>query len=135
QVITLPIQVAALLTLPWVERKLTLPADHGFEKLVLPGYCRGEVATLEQKLGVPVVIGPRDMRDLPEFFGSTPVVETASLTPALEIIAEINHASSLTMEQIITLATELTADGADMIDIGCDPQADRPAWMGLPDVV
>lgn len=134
-VITLPIQVAALLTTPWVERKLTLPAGHQFEMVVLPGYCRGDVKPLSDKLGVHVVIGPQDMRDLPEFFGQKPAFYPTTIKPTLEIIAEINHASSLRIEQIVTTAQSLAADGADVIDLGCDPQTDRPAWTGLATVV
>lgn len=134
-VVTLPIQVAALLTTPWLERKLHLPADQSFDQVILPGYCRGDLKALEAKLGVTTTIGPRDMRDLPEFFGRRHTNQPVIVEPDIEIIAEINHAATLDMQTIIDQAISLKAQGADVIDIGCDPMADRPAWQGLAAVV
>src|SRR5690606_3826049 len=39
------------------------------------------------------------------------------------------------IDQIVEQAQALVADGADVIDIGCDPQADRDPWAGVADVV
>lgn len=134
-VVTLPIQVAALLTTSWLERKLELPVGQAFDQVILPGYCRGDLAALENRLGVKVIIGPRDMRDLPEFFGRKKAGVDSPIEPVLEIIAEINHAADLSVEEILLRAQTLAAEGADVIDIGCDPQVDRPAWEELPAVV
>ena len=39
----------------------------------------------------------------------------------IEILAEINHAPRLTLAEILAEADRLRADGADVIDVGCDP--------------
>ena len=39
----------------------------------------------------------------------------------IEIIAEINHAPRLTLDQFVQTAKRLVSQGADRIDIGCDP--------------
>ncbi|MCX5661810.1 MAG: DUF6513 domain-containing protein [Planctomycetota bacterium] len=139
-VIALNIQVAALLTAEWVGRKLTLPPGQPFARVILPGYCRGDVAPLSAQFGLPVEIGPRDMHDLPEYLGGKRPAHAEPLTAhltahSIEIIAEINHAPRLPLAEILAQADALRRDGADMIDVGCDPQADRPAWTGLAEVV
>jgi dihydropteroate synthase len=102
--------------------------------VILPGYCRGDITLLEMKLGVPVVMGPRDFHDLPEFFGRSGATGDEGdqpLQPALEIIAEINHVASMSIEAIMSTALELVSQGADVIDLGCEPAADRPVWPQL----
>ena len=39
----------------------------------------------------------------------------------ISIIAEINHAPRLAPSELLTLAKKLRSDGADVIDLGCDP--------------
>jgi dihydropteroate synthase-like protein len=86
---------------------------------------------VERALGVPVERGPRDLRQLPDFFGREP-------TPAdygaydIEIIAEINHCPQLTLAEILTQARQLASDGADVVDVGCEP--DGP-WTAAGDTV
>src|SRR5579864_4459488 len=63
----LPITVAALATTPWVARHLTPPPQ--IERVILPGLCSGDLAAIEAVAHVPVERGPKDLRDLPEFFG------------------------------------------------------------------
>ena len=134
-VIVLNIQVAALMTAPWVLRKLQLPQGNDSKPgvvgrpdlVILPGYCHGQLGPIAEKLGVPVEVGPKDLHDLPLRFGSHwPVAQMDKYT--IEIIAEINHASRLTMRQAIEAAEVLRGEGADVIDIGCDPGVDRPQW-------
>ena len=146
QVIVLNIQVAALMTAAWVARKLSL-GDRQVDRVILPGYCRGDVAEVAQKLGVQVMTGPRDVGDLVGFLGGEGGErreggerEAASGYQRdgaydIEMIAEINDAAHLPMAQVIDEAQRLAQDGADVIDIGCDPQSDRPAWHGVGDAV
>lgn len=114
----LPITVAALLTTEWIERKISIP--EGTDRIILPGYCRGDLNLLQRQLSVPVERGPKDVRKLPEFFG----VETTS--PKLdhyhiEIIAEINHVPELPIAAVVEIAERYARDGADVIDLGCIP--------------
>ncbi|MCA9237742.1 MAG: dihydropteroate synthase, partial [Planctomycetales bacterium] len=50
----------------------------------------------------------------------------------IEIIAEINHCPRLTLNEILQAAERLTRDGADVIDIGCNP---GETWSGAADAV
>src|SRR6266540_3784748 len=96
-VAVLPITVAALMTTNWIARHLTPPA--GVEKIVLPGMCRGDVAEVADAAKVPAELGPKDLHDLPEHFGKRPGPPPGYGAFDIEILAEINHAPTLTVEQ------------------------------------
>ncbi len=161
-IVALPIQVAALMTTDWLSRKLTRGAiaaaissgDAAVDastvsRVILPGYCRGDLAPLSAALALPVERGPVNVHDLPEHFGRKRLLRSAYTASGpggydIEIIAEINHAPRLPMAQIIAMAEAYRADGADVIDVGCDPlppeslgsaEVGRPAWEGVAEVV
>src|SRR5208337_80080 len=63
EIAVLPISVAALMTPRWVGRHLEVPP--GIDRVILPGHCRGDLTpVLERARGVPVDLGPEDLRDL-----------------------------------------------------------------------
>jgi dihydropteroate synthase len=114
----MPITVAALMTTAWIARHLEVPANT--DRIVLPGYCQGDVDEISRKTGLPAEIGPHDLRALPEWFGEGhPLPPPEKYT--IEIIAEINHAPRLTVESLVRAAESLVSDGADIIDLGCIP--------------
>lgn len=125
----LPISVAALMTPRWIAPRLRVP--QGTTRVVLPGWCQGDVALVERAAGVPVECGPKDLRELPRYFGQA-AVDADYGRYDIEILAEINHAPRLGLEAILTAADDLRADGADIIDLGCDPA--RP-WTAVADAV
>lgn len=128
EVAVLPITVAALLTTDWVGRKLTIP--HGIDRVVLPGLCRGEVGAIPTH--VPVEHGPKDLRDLPEHFGLKKGRPPNYGSFDTEILAEINHAPSLPLAELLRIAEAYRTSGADIIDVGCDPGA---TWSGVGEAV
>jgi dihydropteroate synthase-like protein len=129
-VAVLPITVAALTTTPWVARHLTV--SPGIDRVLLPGWCSGDLAEVERVAGVPVARGPKDLRDLPGYFGeqSGPPPEYGKYD--IQILAEINHAPRLTREELLTEARRLRDDGADLIDVGCEPGT---TWAGVAEAV
>jgi dihydropteroate synthase-like protein len=130
EVAVLPITVVALASTAWIGRHLAVPA--GVERVVLPGLCPGDLATVATAAGVPVERGPRDLRDLPEFFGRSPGPPSGYGAHDISILAEINHAPSLPLPELLAQARALRADGADVIDVGCDPGG---TWAGVGDAV
>jgi len=134
-VVPLKIQVAALLTADWVSRKLTLPEDVEIDRIILPGYCRGDLRDVEAATSKSVELGPVDARDLPAYLGRGERGAIKLEKYNLEIVAEINHASGLEMDAMLAMASRMRDDGADVIDVGCDPQAEREPWAGAGDVV
>lgn len=126
----LPITVAALMTTDWIARRMQPPDEA--RHILLPGYCTGDLEVIRQAApGRTVELGPRDLRRLPEFFGeSKPSADYGEHN--IEIIAEINHVPRLPLKFVLAEARRLAADGADMIDVGCD--VGEP-WSGVGEVV
>jgi dihydropteroate synthase len=118
QVAVLRITVAALMTTPWIARFLEVPA--GTDLVLIPGLCEGDVAVLREKFGVAVEKGPKDLREIPRYFGQ---VAAAAEYGAyrIEILAEINNAPRLSRREIVAAAEYFRASGADLIDVGCTP--------------
>jgi dihydropteroate synthase-like protein len=130
EVAVLPITVAALLTTDWIARHLTVPP--GTEGVVLPGLCQGDAAEVVATAGVPAERGPKDLRDLPEHFGQRSGPPPNYGGHDIEILAEINHAPRMSRGEFVKLARRYAADGADVIDVGCDSGA---TWTGVGDAV
>jgi dihydropteroate synthase-like protein len=125
----LPITVAALMTPEWIARRIKV-ADCATRVLV-PGYCAGDLTPIQDAANLPVERGPRDLRELPAFFGRAPAPLDYGAYD-IEIIAEINHCPRLPLGEILETARLLAADGADIIDVGCEP--DGP-WNAVGEVV
>jgi dihydropteroate synthase len=131
EVAVLPISVAALMTPKWAARQLEVPAS--VDRVILPGYCRGDLTPLIEKAhGVPVERGPEDLRDLPQYLGQADARRDGYGVSVIEIIAEINHAPQLSSEERIDQAERFRREGADLIDLGCDPGM---SWNGVNDAV
>lgn len=126
----LGISVAALMTPAWVARRLKVPREA--TRILLPGACQGDLAALAAVTQVPVQCGPQDLRELPTWFGHQADQVDDYGKFDIEILAEINHVPRMTTEQVLASAAKLRADGADLIDVGCDP---GEAWLGVGDVV
>ena len=116
----LPITVAALMSTRWVLRHLNVP--EAIDLVLLPGYCQGDLAELEQEWRIPVQRGPRDQSHLPKFFwkGERTTEDYGDYT--IEIIADINHAPQKPRKQIVEKALQIAEAGADVIDEGSEPR-------------
>lgn len=131
EVQVLGITVAALMTTNWISRKLastTTPYVNGKpDRVILPGAVSGDLDPLVTHFGVPVERGPRDLFDLPEYFGQEPNAPPDLSGQAIEILAEINHAPRHSLGEILSVADRYRAAGADLIDVGCLP---GKTWIG-----
>ena len=119
----LGLKVAALMTADMIERKLK--DTFGATKIIVPGRCRGDLDALSEKLGVPVVRGTEEVKDLPLFFGKK--IQIANLDNySVKIFAEITDAPNLTVPEILNRALYYRKNGADVIDLGCLPSTPFP---------
>jgi dihydropteroate synthase-like protein len=76
--------------------------------------------------------GPDDLRDLPRHFGQAGGEPAGYGAYEIEILAEINHSPRLEPADLLRQAEKLRDEGADVIDLGCDPGT---TWAGLGDAV
>ena len=123
-VAVLGISVAALMSVDFVARKLELTAR--FDRVLLPGWCGGELSILVDKFGSPFERGPKDLFDLPEYFGDRDKTPADLSRYDIEILAEINHAPRLSDRELLDQAQRYRAAGADVIDVGCVPDESWP---------
>ncbi len=128
-VAVMKITVAALMTTPWIARFLAVPA--GTDLVLIPGLCEGDTAAIADRAGVRVEKGPKDLRQIPEYFGRAAAARDYGAY-RIEIVAEVNNAPRLAREALRREADHYRASGADVIDIGCTPGREFP---GLADTV
>lgn len=117
-VVNVGVKVAALMTVEILDRRLKLPDDVG--RAILPGRFRGDLDRLKERFGVAFERGPEELADLPQFFGRGSLEPDLSRHDCL-IFAEIVDATTMSVDEIVTRARSLKADGADVIDLGCMP--------------
>jgi len=125
----LKISVAALIRADWLLKNLG--EFHDFDRVILPGWCEGNLEPLSDRFGTPFALGPKDLYDLGEYFG-TESHRTVDLSQYdIEILAEINHAPRLSDTAILEQAESYRNSGADVIDLGCIP---GESWSRAGDV-
>lgn len=127
-VAVLKITVAALMTTEWISRFLSVP--EGSDLVVVPGLCEGDVAMVEHAVGVRACKGPKDLREIPRFFGRASADRPYG-DYDIEILAEINNAPKMTRRDVRAAAEAFREAGADVIDIGCTPGLAFPALGGV----
>jgi len=118
----LPITVAALMTPKWLQRHLNIRPESDF--IILPGYLEPvltEIRSTFPAVAQKIKCGPKDIRDLPQLFGKKLRRGDDYGQHDIEILAEINHAPRLELKTLLAEANRLKSAGADIIDIGCDP--------------
>lgn len=129
EVAVMKITVAALMTTPWIARFLQVPPET--DLVLIPGLCEGDPAVIGERVSVRVEKGPKDLRQIPQYFGRAAAARDYGAY-VIEILAEVNNAPRLARAAIRAEAEHYHASGADVIDIGCTPGRAFPA---LGDVV
>ena len=125
EVAVLPISVAALMTPRWVARHLEVP--DGIDRVILPGHCRGDLAAIADKAAGMHDRGrprrsPRPAAPLrPGPAGQRPIM--ASTTSRSWPKSTTPRSSS--RQPCAEKPSALRSQGADVIDLGCDPGNDR----------
>ena len=91
-VVVLRITVAALMTTPWIARFLEVP--DGTDLVMLPGLVEGDPTVIARRSGRAVVRGPKDLREIPQWFGHEAIARDYGAWD-IEIVAEINNVPRL----------------------------------------
>lgn len=130
EIAVLGVSVAALMTTKLVARRLNV--SQNFDRAILPGWCGGDLAPLDARFGFPFERGPKDIYDLPTHLGIEGREAPDLSRYDIEILAEINHAPRLSESQLLRLADAYRSDGADVIDLGCEPGS---VWNGAASAV
>jgi hypothetical protein len=120
-VVALKITVAALMTTEWIAAHLgEADVSPGTDLVLIPGLCEGDPGRISDAVGVRVAKGPKDLREIPEYFGRAAAARDYGAWD-IEIVAEINNAPRLKRDALRREAEYFAGSGADIIDIGCTP--------------
>jgi dihydropteroate synthase-like protein len=115
EVTALPISVAALMNTEFIAKHL--PASMNCDKALIPGSCKGELDRIADAIGIEIVRGPVNLKDIPGFFGAKCTQGFGGFKT--KIIAEIIDAFQLSLDEILARAEYFRNSGADIIDLGC----------------
>jgi dihydropteroate synthase-like protein len=96
-----------------------------YDFVMIPGWCRGDLSPIEEVTGSKVISGPKDLKDIPMFFGRERQREGYGQY-RVKILAEIVDAPFLSLEEILAKAEYYRANGADVIDLGWPAEGDFP---------
>ncbi len=120
----LGLKVAALMTTDMVARRLH--DTFGADRIILPGRCRGDIEALSRHFNnLPVMRGPEELKDLPQYFGQK--AHSYDLSQyRVKIFAEITDAPNLSVGEVLERARYYQHNGADVIDLGCLPSTPFP---------
>lgn len=124
------VNVAALMNCQLVARRLQF--EGRFDRLILPGWCQGDLHALASQFEMRVERGPIDLFDLPEYFGRGGRQSPDLSQFDIEILAEINHAPRLSEQELMDRAGAYRDHRADVIDLGCVP---GESWLDVGDAV
>src|SRR5579872_7136309 len=104
------VQVAALMTAEIIRRRLPR-AELRADRLVVPGFCAGDLGALSAEWGLPVTRGPDDLHDIPAHFGQARL-DVDLTQQSVRIFAEIVDAPKLSIEAILAEARGFAGEGA-----------------------
>ncbi|WP_376961435.1 DUF6513 domain-containing protein [Azospirillum sp. A26] len=117
-VVQIGVSVAALMTEELIRRRLPPPPPAA--RVILPGRTRCDLAALSAHFGVAFERGPEELRDIPAYLGGRAAQADLS-RHAVTIFAEIVDAPRRSVDNLLETAARLRRDGADVIDLGCQP--------------
>lgn len=123
EILNIGVSVAALMTAQMINRRLKDVS--GFDRVLVPGLCRGDLQQLSAEKGIPFERGPIDIKDIPSHFGRKGQVTSMDMFD-VAIFAEIVDAPMISVDDILKQAEKYQDDGADVIDIGCLPDTPFP---------
>jgi hypothetical protein len=123
RIANLGIKVAALMTENIVRNRLKEPLEA--DRVIVPGRARMNLLHLAEHYGVPFERGPDEIIDLPQYFGKDGQPPDLSKQD-IRIFGEIVDAPGLSAEKLLEKGRELVAKGADVVDIGCQPDVSFP---------
>ena len=118
-----PISVAALMDTKFIAKYLD--SARGCDVIMIPGACHGALEIISDKTGVQVIRGPKNLKDLPAYFGQEGRLEGYG-EYRVKILAEIVDAYNLSLEEILARAEYYKANGANIIDLGCPVEGSFP---------
>jgi dihydropteroate synthase-like protein len=127
EVISLPVEVAALMSPQYVARMLRSNEISRFDKILLPGLIPGDVSVVEEATGITTYKGPVHAADIPMVVEAIDKVSLSCSMPASDLVDNaIRQQSSKELETIYKEEAELARNGLGISLMGNG----RTVWIG-----
>ena len=127
EVISLPVEVAALMSPEYISTMLRSVETAKFDKILLPGLIPGDVSVVEHITGVPTFKGPKHAADLPLVLEAMDRVQLSTTIPASDLTYNaIREQASKELEAIYKEEVELARSGIGISIEG----GKRTLWIG-----
>ncbi len=89
EVVSLPIQVAALMSINHISNMLESRELSKFNLILVPGLVAGDVSKIAERLGIPTYKGPKQAADLPSVLQQLGKVRLSTTRPACELLQDL----------------------------------------------
>ncbi|MEM7540528.1 MAG: DUF6513 domain-containing protein [Pseudomonadota bacterium] len=123
EIVVVGVSVAALITTSMLAKRL--PSLSEFDRVILPGRVRGDIAALADARQTPMERGPEEVKDLSAYLGGKEHTFNLDSHDVL-VFAEIVDAPFLPIDDVLSRARYFLSEGANVIDIGCLPDTPFP---------
>ena len=101
KVISLPIQVAALINTKYIAKSLKSMSLEGVNIIIIPGMAFGDPRVITDATGLPAFKGPKYAADLPVILDNIDEVGLSTVVPACELMQEKLEKSILSELSIV----------------------------------
>jgi len=129
EVISLPTQVAALMSINYISDMLELRDLLKFETILVPGLVAGDVSHIAERLGIPTYKGPKQAADLPLVLQQLGKVRLSTTRPACELLQDLLEQEAFKQLEILQRKTRRLAEKKPGIRIG---EGKKAVWIGPP---
>jgi len=127
EVVSLPTQVAALMSVNYVSDMLESRDLAKFKLILVPGLVAGDVSYITERLGIPTYKGPKQAADLRLVLQQLGKVRLSTTTPACELLQDLLKKEAFRQLDLLQRKTRRLAGKKPGIQIG---EGKKAVWIG-----
>jgi dihydropteroate synthase-like protein len=127
EVVSLPIQVAALMSPQYISNQLKRIDLSKFDLILVPGAVRGDTAIIGREIGVPTFKGPKHAADIPFILENVEETKLSTVRPACELLGDAVMKKALMELNSIYGGVHIPRGRSRSVPIGQGP---RKVWVG-----
>jgi len=127
EVVSLPIQVAALMSSQYISNQLKRIDLSKFDLILVPGAVEGDTAIIGREIGIPTFKGPKHAADIPFILENLEETKLSTMRPACELLGDATMKRALSELKSIYVRAYMRRRGSGSIPIG---QGLRRVWVG-----
>ena len=127
EVVSLPIQVAALMPINYISNMLQSRDLSKFKLILVPGLVAGDVSQIAKQLGIPTYKGPKQAANLPLVLQQLGKARLSTTRPACELLQDLLKKEAFKQLDLLQKKTRRLAEKKSGIRIG---EEEKAIWIG-----